>query len=158
MTAALPYICFISGIGAFYLYQFFPTAALFLFSLLFVVLYKNNGRHVFVYAAIALVAFGYAQGRYEPAGTAPDESRITHSFKTRQLQPFSGVVSGLPVTTERGYLQEIQLRYPEARLKTFLSADRPLMPGSLLQGFASRSIKGPRINPGSRNRDPALCF
>jgi len=75
---------------------------------------------------------------------------------TRQLQPFSGVVSGLPVTTERGYLQEIQLRYPETRVKTLLSADRPLMPGSLLQGFAYMSTKGPRINPGSRNREPVM--
>ncbi len=156
MTAAQPYICFISGVGAFYLYRFFPTVTLFLFFLLLAVLYKNNGRHVFVYAAIVLVAFSYAQVRYEPAGTELKESRITHSLKTRQLQPFSGVVSGLPVTTERGYLQEIQLRYPETRLKTLLSADQPLMPGSLLQGFASMSIKGPRINPGSRNRDPVM--
>ncbi|VAX32052.1 DNA internalization-related competence protein ComEC/Rec2 [hydrothermal vent metagenome] len=156
MTPALPYICFISGIGAFYLYQFFPMAALFLFSLLIAALYKNNGRHAFIYAAIVLVAFSYAQGRYDPAGTEADGSRITHSFKTRQPQPFSGVVSGLPVTTERGYIQEIQLRYPETRQKTFLSADRPLIPGSLLQGFAYMSTKGPRINPGSRNREPVM--
>ncbi|GBE36865.1 comEC family competence protein [bacterium BMS3Bbin07] len=154
MTPALPYICFISGIGVFYLYQFFPSAALLIFSLLFALLYKKNGRHAFVYAAIVLVAFSYAQFREEPAETK--ESRITLSLKTRQLQPFSGVVSGLPITTERGYIQEIQLRYPEAGQKTFLSADRPLIPGSLLQGFAYMSTKEPRINPGSRNREPVM--
>ena len=154
MTPALPYICFISGIGVFYLYQFFPSAALLIFSLLIAALYKNNGRHAFVYAAIVLVAFSYAQFREEPAETK--ESRITLSLKTRQLQPFSGVVSGLPITTERGYIQEIQLRYPEAGQKTFLSADRPLIPGSLLQGFAYMSTKEPRINPGSRNREPVM--
>ncbi|MEC4684889.1 MAG: DNA internalization-related competence protein ComEC/Rec2 [Nitrospirota bacterium] len=154
MTPALPYIWFISGVGAFYLYQFFPVVTLFLFSLLLAVLYKNSGRHVIVYAAIVLLAFSYAQFREEPAETK--ESRITLSLKTRELQPFSGVVSGLPITTERGYIQEIQLRYPEARQKTFLSADRPLMPGSLLEGFAYMSTKGPRINPGSRNREPVM--
>jgi len=155
MSPGLPYICFISGVCAFYLYQYFPLVTLCLLLMFVAILCKNNGWHAVVYAVIVLVAFSYARLRYEPGEMKLREACIVRSFK-REPQPFSGVVSGLPVASRIGYTQEVQLRYPRTRLKSFLSTERPLMPGTLLQGFASMRIREPRLNPGSRRQEPYL--
>ena len=164
MPSVLPYISFISGIGAFYLFRFFPASTALLFLLLFAFFYKNYRKHLLIYPAIALLTFCYAWVRYEPPeiqlSKVRDELSLSRqykgSFKKKEPQPFSGIVSGLPVSTRRGYIQEIKLISPEVKLRTFLTTGRLLVPGSRLQGFASMSIKEPHINPGSRGKTPSL--
>ncbi|NOZ25020.1 MAG: DNA internalization-related competence protein ComEC/Rec2 [Nitrospirae bacterium] len=148
MSPVLPYICFISGISAFCLYRYFPTLIICLLVLIPLVLSRYGGRHaVVLLAVIATAAFGYAWIRDRPA-EIPAVNGDSH--------PFSGVVAGLPIASARGYIQEVQLRHPRTTLKSFISTDRPLTPGTLLQGFAFMRVRKPRKNPGGLYREPVL--
>ncbi|HEB75679.1 MAG TPA: DNA internalization-related competence protein ComEC/Rec2 [Nitrospirae bacterium] len=152
MSPALPYICFVSGIGAFLLCRYFPTLTLSLLLLLLSILFRNYGRQAAVYAAVVLAAFGYAWLRDVPAHVKPPEVRAPGE----EPRAFSGVVSGLPVSSRSGYIQEIRLRHPRTGLKSLLSTGSPLEPGTVLQGFAYMRISQPRRNPGGRFTEPAL--
>lgn len=151
MPSVLPYICFIGGIGAFYLHLFFPLAAVLLFLLSACLLFRYHGREALIYAALVLVAFGYAWFRYTP----PEDTGAA-ILETGGSRPFTAAVAGLPLPAGRGYLQEVHLREPEVKSEVFLRTVSPLPPGSRIEGFAYMSAGRQRMNPGSPLRPPSL--
>ncbi len=149
MTAGLWYICFIAGVGASYLFEYFPVLTAVFFFLLCASFYRSKGPRGVLYAAVTLAAFAYAHAGAGAEGPAA-------SLESRGRQPFVAVVSGLPVTAGQGWIQEVSLSLPSTGLRSFMTTARPLEPGSRIQGVGYVKVGKQHLNPGSNRGDPAL--
>lgn len=148
MPSILLYISFVTGIGLLNLYRFFP-----LFTTLFIlaasaVLILQHQRRVLICLLILLAAFSYASVRH---GAGHDSAPLS-----LRSQPFSAVISGLPVATSHGYLQEIRLLRPETNQKTLMRTNTPFAPGSSLKGYGALRLREARVTPGDHGRKPVI--